>query len=356
MNSRIPSVCGIVVTVLLSSVACGPGGAGGLPVSDVGATSDGGNADGTGSGGGSDTGTPPDDATGDTGSSDAGAGDGSTTTTDPSDTPNDSTDGAVLGVFDPLTGLDLTLGGFRASFPSSPDSGETTIVANVSPPASVPGGLPGGVAFAGASFAPTGLTLTPSATVTVPLASSTIASVLPVLTFDSARKTWVATGAVATVDSGGASASFEIDVLEVVGVPDGVPAPPPGEPIGSLLTVTNQGQFTSNVISAQDASLLYSAAVGGSLSVNVMAQVTDAQGQIAVQTLSLAAMSITGSGNTIVAEVGGSDSFYNTGEFRSPNEPAVGVMMLSFDGTTATLTVYVATPERVIAGTFTGPG
>lgn len=362
MKVSISSAFGLIVgTLLFLSIACGPGGAGGLPTSGGDTTT----GDSAGSDGSGDTGIPPSEGSDDAGdvsgsgepSDGATDGDGTdSATTDPDDTPGGSADGTVSGVFDPMDGLELMLGGFSASFPSSAIGSETTITANVSPPTSVPGGLPGGVAFSGATLAPVALELASPATVTVPLATSTIASVLPVLTFDSASKLWVGVGGVATVSAGGATASFEIDALGLVGVPDGLATPPSGEPIGSLLTVTNQGQFTSNVISAPDASLFYSSAVGGSLSVNIMAQTEDAQGQIAFQTLSLSALSITGSGNTIVAEVGGSDSFYNTGDFRSPDEPAVGVMMLSFDGTTATLTVYVGTPERVIAGTLTGPG
>lgn len=339
-------LCSAIVGGLVSVAGCVPAGSSGVPTGangDAGGSQD---TDGTGSGDADGGDVPSGDGSGVDGS-DGAAGD--------SGAPPEMEEGTVSGVFDPAVGLVLSLGGFTASFAPSSIVAETMIVATVSPPAQLPGALPGGATVSGASFEPSGLQLAESASLTLPLEVPTIATVLPVLTFDSAQKMWVSAGGVAGVAPGGTVATVEIDLLGVVGVPDGVPAPPAGETIGSLLTIANQGTFTSNVLSVQDASLFYSSAAGGSLSVNVMSSTSDAQGQISVQTLSLSAIAISESGHTLVAEVGGSDSFYNTGDFRSPDEPAVGVMMLSFDGSTATLTVYVATPQRVISGTLSGP-
>ena len=57
----------------------------------------------------------------------------------------------------------------------------------------------------------------------------------------------------------------------------------------------------------------------------------------------------------VVAVVGGASSFFNDGSFFGVSEPTVGVMVMALNETTVSVTVYVATPERVILGTLTGP-
>ena len=95
--------------------------------------------------------------------------------------------------------------------------------------------------------------------------------------------------------------------------------------------------------------------VGSSFEITVFSQTINSFGQIETKSLGLSAVLVTNVDNYVVAVVGGAGSFFNDGSFFGVSEPAVGVMVMALNETMVNVIVYVATPERVILGTLTGP-
>ena len=270
------------------------------------------------------------------------------------DGDGDGTGGDSSGDYDPATELRLEHGDLMLIVP--PGATNATITVTIMSTTNVPdlAPLPGGVGLTGGRFEPSGQEFRLPVQVLARLSAPTIASALPVLFYDDEDKVWVGTGSVAIVGSSGTTAAFGLEHFSTAGVPDPMPLPPTGDAVGSLIGVANLGEFESNEIDSVEASLLFSDSAP-SLVINVSERATDSTGQNVTKTLLLSATSVTRVDNFVVAEVGGVGSSFNDGGFRSPNEPLVGATILSVVGDTVHVTVYVASTERVISGTFTGP-
>ena len=74
-------------------------------------------------------------------------------------------------------------------------------------------------------------------------------------------------------------------------------------------------------------------------------------GGIETASLGLTAQTVTTSGNLVIGVFAGGLSIFNGGNF---NEPCYGVMAMSESSGTVTVSVFAATPERVIFGRLTG--
>lgn len=260
-------------------------------------------------------------------------------------------DGAS-GAYDPAAGLQLTSDGLTLTVPPGAIADTPTLSARKAGAGDLPAALPGGVGFAGGVFGPDGQVFQVPAEVALQLPAATIATMLPVVTFDTTLNRWVGTGANAVVAAGGLDVTFELEHFSIGGVPSSVPIPDPGDEIGSFLVVSNNGMFESDAISSNSAAMLFSD-FGDTFSISVSSQEVNMQGMVETKALGLSAVLVTRVENYIVGAVGGGASLYNDGML---NEPAVGVMIMSRSGSTVNLSAYVATPERVIAGTLTGPG
>ncbi len=272
---------------------------------------------------------------------------GSTCDTMPASTSN----GETSGVYDPATGLQLEANDLTLTVPPNAASGDTTLSMRPATASDLPLPLPGGVGLAGGVFGPDGQTFQVPAQVSVRLPEATIVSVLPVVTFDVGQNRWVGTGSTGDVAANGLDVSFELDHFSIAGVPTPVAIPDPGDAIGSFLVVSNNGSFQSDEISSDTASMIYSE-FGDTFNISLTSQDLNMEGQIETKALGLSAVLVTRVDNYLVGVVGGGASLFNAGQL---NEPAVGVMVMSLNGSTVNLSVYVATPQRVIAGTLSGP-
>ena len=264
---------------------------------------------------------------------------------------NGTGDGSASGTYDPAVGLTLQTDAVTLEVPPGAIAAATVLSVETATAADLPEPLPGGAGLAGGVFEPDGQALLAAAGVTVELEAATISPALPVVTFDEDRDRWVGTGTTAEV-AGGTEATFELDHFSIAGVPDPVPIPDAGGEIGSFLVVSNDGAFTSDAISSDTAAMLFSD-FGDSFNISVMSQSVNMQGQIVTKALGLDAILVTRVENYVIGVVGGGASLFNDGQF---NEPAVGVMIMALNGSTVNVSVYVATPDRVISGSLSGPG
>ncbi len=208
---------------------------------------------------------------------------------------------------------------------------------------------PGDANLAGGVFGPDGQTFAPPARVTLQLSEETFLTVLPVLTLNEDGTQWVGAAANATV-TGGTEASFLVRHFSTYALPDPIPVPTAGDPLGSFVVISNDGNFSSNTISGNTASLTYSE-FGDTFSLSVTSQEVGDSGQLETKSLGLNAQSVTSAGNYAIGVCAGGRSIYNDGSF---NESCYGVMILSVSGSSVTVTVFAATPDRVIYGTLTG--
>ncbi len=283
---------------------------------------------------------PPDDflPPSDDGGSDGGSSD------------NGGSDSGTSDLYDPATGLTLQSDSLTLEVPPGATTGSVTISVDAVTEDDLPTPLPGNVGFTGGLFEPSGQTFVVPPAVHLQLRTPSIVPQLPVLTFDEESNRWRGTGRFAEVAENGTNVTFPIDHFSIFGVPDPVPIPDPGDPIGSFLVVSNNGNLATDAISSDSASLLYSE-FGDTFNIAAFHQEVNDQGQIETQAIGLDAILITFIDNYLVAVIGGETSIYNEGQF---NEPVLGVVVLSLQGTTVSASIYVATPERVIQGTLTG--
>ena len=258
--------------------------------------------------------------------------------------------GGVSGEYNPTQVFELEQGDVKLTIPAGATTARTITLEALDRP-QLPQGLPGGVQFAGAEFGPDGTVFSTPAMVEARLDTLTILPALPVLTFDEDQDRWVGTGANAVVSTNGRDSEFALSHFSIAGIPDAVPIPEPGGPIeGAVLVLSNNGALQTDAISVNNASLLYSV-VGDTFNVAAMSQEINDQGMIETKALGLDAILVTQIGNYVVGVVGGQTSIYNDGQF---NEPLVGVMIMSVLDGNVLLSLYVATPERVIQGTLSG--
>lgn len=325
----------IVASALPTLIGCGvptgplPGGGDNA----AGDNGDEGNGDGTDNGANN----------GDTGGSGDAGGDDVGTTVEP-----------VSAAYDPASALTLEAVGLKLVIPAGATLAPATITLLPASAAASPGAIPGAVDLAGGQFEPGGLQFLLPVEVTAALHSPTVATALPVITFDEATKRWVGTGDVGTVSPTGDEVIFPLDHFSLVGVPDPLPLPVGGDSVPDLVTIPNLGIFSSAEISSDTASLTYSSAVGGSLSIDVRADTVNDAGQPQVLFMRLSAVRVALVNQFVVAEIGGAGSVFDVGDFRSIDEPLVGTAVLSISGSTVNVTVFVASSNRVIFGIMSG--
>jgi len=301
-----------------------------------------GGADG-GSTGGDATDGNGGDSGNDTGGSSGGDGDGTGTMIEP-----------VSGEYDPTASLTLETNGLKLVVPPGATLAPTPVTLLLASEVPSPGAIPGAVDLAGGQFGPDGLQFLLPVEVTASLLAPTPATGLPVLTFNEALKRWVGTGDLGTVSPGGNEVSFPLDHFSLAGVPDPFPVPLGGDPIPDLVTIPNTGQFFSTEITSETVSLTYSSSVGGSLEMDVQQNTVNDAGQPQVVFMHLSAVRVTLVNQFVIAEIGGTGSVFDDGDFRSADEPIVGTVALAISGSTVNVTVFVASPARVIFGTLTG--
>ncbi|MBI5095996.1 MAG: hypothetical protein HZB26_26615 [Candidatus Hydrogenedentes bacterium] len=258
--------------------------------------------------------------------------------------------GTVTGLYDPGTGLQLATGGISIDIPAGAVAGPVTISMKKFAPADAPVSVPGGVNLVGAVFGPDGQLFSSPASVSLALPGATVARSLPVLTFDTVLNSWVGTGEIAAVNPNGLDVTFPVNHFSIAGVPDAVPIPDPGGPVGSFVVLSNNGNLSTDAISSTEAALIYSA-FGTTFSISATSQELNNEGHIETKAIGLSAIQVYSVENYIVGVVGGTTSLFNAG---TTNEPAVGVMIMSVTGNAVSLSLYVATPERVIQGTLSG--
>ena len=274
---------------------------------------------------------------------------GDTATAGDSADGTSSQDAGASGTYDPDDGLLLEDGNLKLDIPADATEDEVTITAREAGADDLPVPVPGDAGLAGGVFGPAGQTFDKVAEVSVQLGAATAAPRLPVLTYDTDNGCWIGTGVNATVAANGLDVTFPIVHFSTIGVPDPIPMPVAGDPIDSFVVISNDGTFSSEEISSSAASLIYSE-FGDTFSISMTSQEVGGSG-ISTSSLGLTAQSVTESGNLVIGVCAGGRSIFNGGDF---NESAYGVMTLSVNGGTATVVVFVATPERVIFGTLTG--
>lgn len=301
------------------------------------------NGGGTGGDTGDGTGGAADNTGGDTGGSTDGGGDGMGSAVDP-----------VSGEYDPTASLTLETTGLTLVVPSGATLTSTTVTILPASEVPSPGAIPGAVDLAGGQFGPDGLQFLLPVDVTVSLLAPTAATALPVLTFNETLKRWVGTGDLGTVTPTGDEVSFPLSHFSLAGVPDPFPVPLGGDAITDLVTIPNTGQFFSTEISTDTASLTYSSSVGGSLEIDVQQNTVNDAGQPQVVFMHLSAVRVTLVNQFVIAEIGGTGSVFDDGDFRSADEPVVGTVAMAISGSIVNVTVFVASPARVIFGTLTG--
>ncbi len=251
------------------------------------------------------------------------------------------------GEYDPATGLHLEYAGLAldvspGALPGKLGLSMRRLQSSDGPPA------PGDILLTGVVLEPDGTVFSASPQVSVPLTSPGIYPQLPVLTLD-ASGTWVGTGEMARIDPTG-MARFSVSHFSPFGIPDTVPPPPPGDAVGSFVVVSNNGVFSSEVISSTMGSLLFSE-FGDTFDLTGISQKISMQGKIVTKALGLHTILLTRYENYVIGIVGGGQSIYNAGQF---NEPVLGVMIMSVKEGNVSISVYAATVQRVIIGTFTG--
>lgn len=270
---------------------------------------------------------------------------------DPDAGRNDPPAGTFTGAYDPAMELTIEANGIVLTVPAGGSATPATM--SVLPVrvgfAWVP--VPGEAGFFGARFGPEGTQFDPPARVTVELSAATILPVLPMWTYDEDRNRWIGTGRTAEVSPNGAEATFLLDHFSTTGVPDPAPIPDPGDEIGSFVVVSGNGVFDSDAVSVDNARLVFSES-GDDFRIEAVSQETGDDGQVDTKVLVLSAIAVSRIDTCVIGVIGGDDSTYNDGLL---NESVVGVMIMSLDGSTVHLSVYAATPERVISGTLTGP-
>lgn len=259
--------------------------------------------------------------------------------------------GSTTGEYDPAEPLDIDADTIALSVPAG--AGDTPATLSVMPvdETTAPAPLPGGVGFTGADFGPDGMAFDQPVEVTARLSSPTIVPELPVLMYDEAAGRWVGTGETAEVSEDGTEATFALDHFSVAGIPDPAPIPEPGGEIGTFVVVSNNGMIESEAISTDNASVVFSE-IGDNFKVDAFSQEFNDEAELDTKSLGLSAVLVTRVDNYVIGVIGGGTSLYNEGQ---ANEPVVGVMVMSVRGGTVNLSIYAATPERVISGTVTGP-
>ncbi len=336
-RERLIVLCTVVLSSCLFRCAVQPAANGGGPSADGGGNVDG-NSDGTveDQEGNANDNTGGNDAGGgtDTGGMDDGAGQ----------------DATASGTYEPEAGLHLEGTNITLEIPAGALPATTEITLTPVTNLMLPAVIPGATGLAGAEFGPEGLVFATPVDVTARLSQPTIATQLPVITFDSTNQRWVGTGATGTVSDNGLDVAFQLEHFSTGGIPDGTPIPDPGDPIESILALSNNGSFQSDEISSESASMLYSD-FGSTFSISLFSQKVNMQGQIVTKSLGLSSILVTRVDNYIVGVVGGENSLFNGGSF---NEPAIGAMIMSLVGGQVSMSVYVATPDRVIHGTLIG--
>jgi hypothetical protein len=291
---------------------------------------------------GSDDSGMDDNGTDDTGNDDA-AGDDDT---DDMDAPSD-----LRGDFTPGTALNVGDATVSVMIPGDAASEEFTLEARLVSGVGLPA-MPPGLTVTALELLPQGLEFAAPVTVRLALSEPAIATVLPVLFYDEERSAWVGNGNVAAVSQDGTEAEFTVDHFSLFGLPDPVPPPAEGDAIGSFVVISNDGMFQSDAISSDTAALLYSE-FGDTFNISAMSQTINNQGMIKTKALGLDALSVFTAGNYLVAAIGGETSIFNDGQL---NEPVVGVAIMSVSGGNVAVSVYVASPDRVITGTLAGTG
>jgi hypothetical protein len=260
-------------------------------------------------------------------------------------------DDSVSDVYDPLNGLILQSSGLTLTVPPGAIDTEVTLSMDPLEVGELPQPIPGATGFVGAAFGPDGQAFAVSATMTATLPNAIVARALPVLTFDTGRNIWVGTGKVAAIADNGSDVEFEIDHFSIAGIPEATPIPDPGDPVGSFVVLSNNGNLsTEGGLSSPEAALLYSE-FGDTFNISATSQELNDQGQLETKAIGLDAILVFEVENYIVGVVGGQTSIYNDGQF---NEPLVGVMIMSVTGNAVSLSLYVASPDRVIHGSLTG--
>ncbi len=270
---------------------------------------------------------------------------------DPDTGRNGPSAGTFTGAYDPAMELTIEANGIVLTVPAGASATPATMSVLPVREGFAWAPVPGEAGFTGARFGPDGTQFDPPAQVTVELSAVTILPVLPVWTYDEDRNRWIGTGRTAEVSANGGEATFSLDHFSTAGVPDPAPIPDPGDEIGSFVVVSGNGVFSSDAVSADTASLVFSE-FGDQFKIDVLSQETGDDGQVDTKSLGLSAILVTRFDTCVIGVIGGGASLYNDGQF---NEPVVGVMIMSLSGSTVNLAVYAATPERVISGTLTGP-
>lgn len=259
--------------------------------------------------------------------------------------------GGDSGLYDPVTGLVLETEGLTLDVPPGAIDTPVTLSMTRVSTSVLPLPLPGGLNFVGGDFDPDGQVFNTPATLTATLPGPIVARALPVLTFDTVRNIWVGTGNVAIVGDNGVDVSCPIDHFSIAGFPEATPIPDPGDPVGSFVVLSNNGNLsTEGGVSSPEAALLYSE-FGDTFNISATSQEINDQGMIETKAIGLDAILVFHVDNYVVGVVGGQTSIYNDGQF---NEPLVGVMIMSVTGNNVSVSLYVASPDRVIHGSLTG--
>lgn len=269
-----------------------------------------------------------------------GNADGSTTDGSSSTTTTDAD--TVSGECSPDQDFELESETLSIEVLAGATDESVTITMRNAETADLPETLPGDAGFTGAVFGPEGQVFTTPARVSLQLQNQTIVRALPVLTYDTDKSAWVGTDANGVVAANGIDAGFSVSHFSMFGLPDPIPLPEAGDPVGSFVVISNDGNFASEVISSNTAALTYSE-FGDTFSISVMSGPSSALG--------LTAVTVHETGNYIVGTLAGGLSIYNDG---GQNESVFGVMIMSVSDSSVSVVVYAATTERVIYGTLTG--
>ncbi|MBU0639617.1 MAG: hypothetical protein KKB50_12185 [Planctomycetes bacterium] len=335
-TARIIAAC-VALSALLLIAGCPTNATEGANDTLDGTTDNGGDATGTGTDG---------DGTDNSGT----IGDGTDGGDDGQGTGDDQGDDAVSQTYDPTTSMALQTDTLQLGVPAAATTETVTITMRPATAADLPSALPDNADLAGGVFGPSGQTFDESVEVSLQLSAATILPVLPVVTYDEAAGKWVGTGSNATVAPNGIDVTFTLDHFSIAGVPTPVPLPEAGGAVGSFIVISNNGSFTSDEISSDNAALTYSE-FGDTFSISMTSQSIGDDLSIDTASLGLTAVSVYQLGNYVVGVCSGGRSLFNGGDF---NEPAFGVMIMAVSGKSVSVSVFATTLERVIAGTLTG--
>ncbi len=260
-----------------------------------------------------------------------------------------SADTSTTEAYTPGEELEVSSGSVSIIIPAESCDEAFTLSVQAMTGSDVEADAPGEPNLAGGVFGPDDQAFSPPARVTVQLSEETFLTTLPVLTLNDAGTEWVGAGVNATV-SDGTEAMFLVSHFSTYAVPDPIPVPTAGDAVGSFVVISNDGNFSSNVISGDTASLTYSE-FGDTFGLSVTSQEVGDSGELETSSLGLNAQTVSSAGNYVVGVCAGGRSIYNDGNY---NESCYGVMIMSVSGSSVTVTVYVATPKRVIYGTLSG--